>query len=57
MQGRAIHAALNREPGYVGSYSEIVRIVLRLRGGQPPEVTVRLEWGQVTPRSWTSARG
>jgi len=57
VQGRAIHAALNREPGYVGSYSEIVRIVLRLRGGQPPEVTVRLEWGQVTPRSWTSARG
>jgi transposase len=44
VQGRAIHAALKREHGYAGSYSAIVRIVRRLRGEQPPDVTVRLEW-------------
>lgn len=44
VQGRAIHAALKREHGYTGSYSAIVRIVRRVRGEQPPEVTVRLEW-------------
>lgn len=44
VQGRAIHAALKREHGYTGSYSAIVRIVRRLRGERPPEVTVRLEW-------------
>lgn len=44
VQGRAIHAALKREYGYTGSYSAVVRIVRRVRGEQPPEVTVRLEW-------------
>lgn len=44
VQGRAIHAALKREHCYTGSYSTIVRIVRRLRGERPPEVTVRLEW-------------
>lgn len=42
VQGRAIHAALRREHAYSGSYSAVVRMLQRLRGEQPPEVTVRL---------------
>lgn len=38
----AIHAALCREHGYLGSYSSVVRITRSLRAQQPPEVTVRL---------------
>jgi len=40
--GKAIHAALCREHGYTGSYSSVARMLVALRGEQPPEVTVRL---------------
>ena len=40
--GKAIHAALCREHGYTGSYSAVARMLVALRGQQPPEVTVRL---------------
>src|SRR5687767_12132376 len=42
VQGRAIHAALQREHGFTGSYSAVVRILQRMRAARPPEVTVRL---------------
>ncbi len=44
VQGRAIHAALQREHGYTGSYSSVVRMLQRLRAARPPEVTVRLSF-------------
>jgi transposase len=44
VQGRAIHAALKREHGFVGSYSAVVRMLQRLRGEIAPEVTVRLSF-------------
>jgi transposase len=44
VQGRAIHAALQREHAYTGSYSSVVRMLQHLRGEQPPEVTVRLSF-------------
>jgi transposase len=44
VQGRAIHAALQREHAYSGSYSAIVRMLRQLRGEAPPEVTVRLSF-------------
>jgi transposase len=44
VQGRAIHAALQREHAYTGSYSSVVRMLHHLRGEQPPEVTVRLSF-------------
>jgi len=42
VQGKAIHAALQREHGYRGSYSSVARLVVHLRAAQPPETTVRL---------------
>jgi len=42
VQGKAIHGALVREHGYRGSYSSVARMLVALRGAQPPEVTVRL---------------
>lgn len=42
--GKAIHAALCREHGYTGSYSAVARMLVHLRGQQPPEVTVRLSF-------------
>ena len=42
VQGKAIHAALQREHGWRGSYSSVVRMLKRLRAEIPPEVTVRL---------------
>ena len=42
--GKAIHAALVREHGYTGSYSAVARMLVALRGEQPPEVTVRLSF-------------
>ena len=42
--GRAIHAALEREHAYTGSYSAVVRMLRQLRGQMPPEVTVRLSF-------------
>ncbi|MDH5205742.1 MAG: IS21 family transposase [Hylemonella sp.] len=44
VQGRAIHAALKREHAYKGSYSAVVRMLAQLRGEQPPDVTVRLQF-------------
>ena len=44
VQGRAIHAALQREHAYTGSYSAVVRMLRQLRGEMPPEVTVRLSF-------------
>jgi transposase len=44
VNGKAIHAALCREHGYTGSYSAVARMVVALRGEQPPEVTVRLSF-------------
>lgn len=42
--GKAIRAALVREHGYTGSYSAVARMLVALRGEQPPEVTVRLSF-------------
>ena len=42
VQGRAIHAALQREHGFTGSYSAVVRMLQRMRAARPPEITVRL---------------
>jgi transposase len=42
--GKAIHAALCRQHGYTGSYSSVARMLVALRGEQPPEVTVRLSF-------------
>lgn len=44
VQGRAIHAALQREHGFSGSYSAVVRMLRQLRGEVAPEVTVRLSF-------------
>jgi transposase len=44
VQGKAIHAALRRQYGYSGSYSSVARMLVALRGVQPPEVTVRLSF-------------
>jgi transposase len=44
VQGRAIHAALQREHAFGGSYSAVVRMLRQLRGEAPPEVTVRLSF-------------
>ena len=44
VQGKAIHAALRRQCGYSGSYSSVARMLVALRGVQPPEVTVRLSF-------------
>jgi transposase len=42
--GIAIHAALKREHGYVGSYSAVRRMVAGIRAALPPETTVRLSF-------------
>jgi hypothetical protein len=44
VQGRAIHAALQREHAWAGSYSAVVRMLRELRGELLPEVTVRLSF-------------
>ena len=44
VQGRAIHAALQREHAFVGSYSAVVRMLGQLRGELPADVTVRLSF-------------
>jgi transposase len=44
VQGRAIHAALQREHGFTGSYSAIVRLLRGMRAARPPETTVRLSF-------------
>lgn len=44
VQGRAFHAALQREHAYSDSYSAVVRMLRQLRGEAPPEVTVRLSF-------------
>jgi transposase len=44
VQGRAIHAALQREHAWCGSYSAVVRLLRQLRGEIPPEPTVRLNF-------------
>jgi transposase len=42
--GVAIHAALKREHGYSGSYSAVRRMLVDIRGSQPPEATCRLHF-------------
>jgi transposase len=44
VQGRAIHAALQREHGFTGSYSAVVRMLRGMKAAQPPETTVRLSF-------------
>jgi transposase len=44
VHGRAIHAALQREHAFSGSYSAVVRMLNHLRAEQPPELTVRLSF-------------
>lgn len=44
VQGRAIHAALQREHAWRGSYSAVVRLLRQLRGELPPDTTVRLSF-------------
>lgn len=44
VQGKAIHAALCRQHGYRGSYSSVARMIVALRGAQPPATTVRLHF-------------
>ncbi len=52
VSGVAIHAALRREHGFVGSYSAVRRLLAALRAALPPDATVPLvftpaEAGQV----------
>lgn len=42
VSGVAIHAALKREHGYVGSYSSVYRMLVALGRSRPPEATVPL---------------
>ncbi|MEW5864473.1 MAG: IS21 family transposase [Pseudomonadota bacterium] len=42
VSGVAIHAALAREHGYVGSYSAVRRMLQAIRAGLPPDATVPL---------------
>jgi hypothetical protein len=44
VQGRAIHAALQREHGFKGSYSAIVRLLRGMQAARPVETTVRLSF-------------
>jgi hypothetical protein len=44
VQGRAIHAALQREHGFKGSYSAIVRLLRGMQAARPAETTVRLSF-------------
>jgi transposase len=44
VQGKAIHAALQRQHGYAGSYSSVARMLVALRGQQPVTTTVRLSF-------------
>jgi hypothetical protein len=57
VQGRAIHAALQREHGFTGSYSAVVRMLRGMKAAQPPETTVRCPSHRARPRRWTSAWG
>lgn len=42
--GTAIHQALQRQHGWVGSYSAVRRMVAGIRATLPPEITCRLEF-------------
>ena len=44
VQGRAIHAALQRELAWRGSYSAVARLLRQLRGEIAPDTTVRLSF-------------
>ena len=44
VQGKAIHAALQRLYGYKGSYSSVARLLVDVRGRKPADVTVRLHF-------------
>jgi transposase len=44
VQGKAIHATLAREHGYIGSYSSVARMLVQLRRSAPADVTVRLTY-------------
>ena len=44
VQGAAIHAALQRQYGYQGSYSSVGRMMRSLKGEQAPQTTVRLDF-------------
>lgn len=44
VRGSAIHAALKREHGYIGSYSSVARLIVGVRGRRPIDLTVRLSY-------------
>lgn len=44
VSGVAILAALQREHGWVGSYSGVRRMLADIRGAEPPETTCRLDF-------------
>lgn len=44
VQGSAIHAALQREHGFTGSYSAVRRMLQGMRAAQPAPATVRLSF-------------